>query len=411
VRRITLYVLVSVFTFVIGVALTTFDFFRRYAHWSDDSTITCSAIQPPQYQTIESTILKGVTSSWKFDEITTAGKENLHAIKFINANEGWVGGSNAALYKTTNTGKEWQKIPLDIPLESDILSISFVNSSTGWLVAKAEYNRSIRGYRFDHPDSVQSWLLNTTDGGKTWQTQYYEKSLDIRRVQFVDEREGWAIGSKLVKAEQEFDKDFVIRTTDGGRHWTDLSANAAGKGGGYWDSSTNILATAPSNAMTRDSVGKLYRTTNGGKSWTQVGSLPEERSEEFLGRFELTGGNRMWAVGGKYGMFGTRDMTGILARMDSGCFWRKYTVRRAYFADAAFVSENEILACGAIRDPDHNSARWDSDGLIANSTDGGANWTIVYQSSDTGFGTMTKVDSQNIWVIGTGGVIVHLQPK
>jgi len=70
--------------------------------------------------------------------------------------------------------------------------------------------------------------------------------------------------------------------------------------------------------------------------------------------------------------FGTRDMTGILARMDSGCFWRSIRSAEAYFADAAFVSENEILACGAIRDPDHNWARWDSDGLIANSTDGGA---------------------------------------
>ena len=119
----------------------------------------------------------------------------------------------------------------------------------------------------------------------------------------------------------------------------------------------------------------------------------------------------MWALGRDYGMFGTRDMLGTLARMDSGCFWRKYTVRRAYFTDAAFVSENEVLACGRIRDSAHNSGRWDSDGMIMNSTDGGANWTIVYQSSDTDFGTMTKVDPQNIWVIGSGGVIVHLQPK
>jgi len=76
-----------------------------------------------------------------------------------------------------------------------------------------------------------------------------------------------------VKSEQGFAKDFVIRTTDGGQHWTifPLMLTVRGKDPGI----QAPIYSQPhrQTAMTRDSVGKLYRTTNGGKSWKQVGSF------------------------------------------------------------------------------------------------------------------------------------------
>src|SRR5438093_10280191 len=61
-------------------------------------------------------------------------------------------------------------------LSSQLYSVYFINSTTGWAVGK-------RGV-----------ILATTDGGKTWIKQASGTSDNLSAVSFVNATTGWAVG-------------------------------------------------------------------------------------------------------------------------------------------------------------------------------------------------------------------------
>jgi len=408
-RRLPLYVLASALTFLSGVTITTIYVIRHYRLTDSISaeeasrdtglpkTIGCLPVIPPLAHQVEAAINKDGESAWRSSETVLTGKEDLQVIKFVNAKEGWVGGSKASLYKTADAGNTWSKIPLDLPPDTYIISISFASPATGWIVAAVDSDQYI---------SDKSWVLNTTDGGRTWKTQYYDKSLRIRQVRSVGAREVWAVGDRV--SIHDFDKGFIIRSVDGGEHWTDLSSKADNKEGGNLGSILNVFAQSPSKAIILKFSRQFFSTEDGGASWRPVAGLPEEPPQAILDRFDVIGDNRMWAVGGADSIEG---MWGTLARMNSNCSWEKYSIGGVYFADASFASENEVFVCGHIPSPGNERPRQKRDGLVMNSIDGGINWTVVYRNPETLLGSMTRADSKNFWAAGANGYIVHLQPK
>src|SRR5205807_2654904 len=72
-------------------------------------------------------------------------------------------------------------------------------------------------------DEHHLWLLQTTDGGQTWQLRSDQKDTVGRRVWFGDEQNGWLIGTKYKNWGVSPLSPFVLRTTDQGRHWEDVS--------------------------------------------------------------------------------------------------------------------------------------------------------------------------------------------
>ncbi|GAB4293822.1 MAG: hypothetical protein Kow0098_14970 [Ignavibacteriaceae bacterium] len=160
-----------------------------------------------------------------------------HNIKFSNSQEGILVGSSGIVYRTSNGGDSWiseytsfrdygewlfalyykggigfiggqtsGKIARTtdggdtwyihyLPVLDWILSIHFVNETTGWAVGE------------------NGTILKTTDSGLTWDIQISGTSELLRDVRFTDANNGWVVGLGGT----------VLHTTDSGMNWNKVN--------------------------------------------------------------------------------------------------------------------------------------------------------------------------------------------
>ena len=93
---------------------------------------------------------------------------------------------------TSDGGVHWQLVSL----KEEPLSLFFLNENVGWM-------------------ATEKGLWRTTEAGKSW-TKMPRVPVEIFRVYFKDEKNGWAAGAKKT----------VLATHDGGQQWTRVAAAA-----------------------------------------------------------------------------------------------------------------------------------------------------------------------------------------
>ncbi len=99
-----------------------------------------------------------------------------------------------------------------------------------------------------------STLLETTDGGQTWQPKSLElgdQKYLFSSVSFAGQ-EGWIVGEPSI----------LLHTTDGGSSWSRIPLSEKLPG----NPNTIIALSSQSAEMTTD-IGAIYKTTDGGKTW------------------------------------------------------------------------------------------------------------------------------------------------
>jgi len=179
---------------------------------------------------------------------------------------GWAVGSHA-IFSTTD-GTHWTK---QFASTEDFVGVDFISSTTGWVVGGQT-------------------LLGTTDGGRTWH-QLGEAAELIRSVHFVNATQGWGIAGGNAPLIMHgvlipISGGTVVVSNDGGRSWTNLKSPRDPQSLCFSDASNGWLAGAS---------GIVYRSQNGGQTWTQV--LQMARSEPGLNgwaRVECAGPSGSW---------------------------------------------------------------------------------------------------------------------
>ncbi|MCB0879852.1 MAG: hypothetical protein KDC46_12840 [Thermoleophilia bacterium] len=184
-----------------------------------------------------------------------------------------VGGSGAA-YRTTNKGGSWTSMPTGVT--TNLYDVTYASSQVVWAVGEGGV------------------IIRSTDGGLTWTTQH-STGPALRSVTAVDEQAAWAVG----------DSGTVLATTNGGATWVaqvsgtsqdlvNVAAISRTKavflgggprirrtvdGGATWVAPTTgpndvwegLVAQVSGTYYAASYFGRVYRSTDSGDSWTQVG--------------------------------------------------------------------------------------------------------------------------------------------
>jgi hypothetical protein len=203
------------------------------------------------------------------------------------------------IYHTTDGGKTWE-LQVGDPESSDrgFDHLRFVDATHGFAIqgtssggyklyaTRDGQTWSLSGtvpehrydYTFTTPSTgfVADWghqIIRTTDGGKKWQPVYtcrikaeiagLTRQVDcyINSIHFPNPNVGYAIGGPL----PEDSGNVLAKTEDGGATWTAwvvLPGESANEGSlWFMDASTGVF---------RAKDGKMFRTTDGGKTWAGV---------------------------------------------------------------------------------------------------------------------------------------------
>jgi photosystem II stability/assembly factor-like uncharacterized protein len=229
------------------------------------------------------------------------------------------------VYKSTDLGLSWQKLP-SCPLgpNDNLYTIFFLDNNTGWISS--------------HSNGV---IYYTSNGGQTWSNRSPAKyNTGISDLMFFNGTTGYACGSTM-----NYTTTALAKTTDGGLTWDTLTTpNTSAFNSMYWADVNNGWASGNS--------GHICRTTDGGLTWKDT-SVTGNASGTSLNKIIRVDANTFYAFGSKGLVFKSTD-GGITFR--SGASAGGVTLYSGYFSDA-----NNGIVVG-------------TQGASYRTTDGGANW-------------------------------------
>lgn len=202
------------------------------------------------------------------------------AIEFINAENGWVVGNDGLIYTTTNGGETWSK--QDITTSDNLYRIDFVDEIHGWVASNnAVWHTNDGGTSWIQQlvDSSLSLFVdmifidrgtglvsgppggiiyNTKNSGQTWSQHTVETPGRIVGLSFVSVDRGWSVGAGSE----------VFRTTNGGLTWTEINSPRFSHSICFIDSLVGFVGNTTGASSVYEDYSDIFKTVNGGNTWT-----------------------------------------------------------------------------------------------------------------------------------------------
>lgn len=284
---------------------------------------------------------------------------DFNSVYFVNADTGYVVGVDyynevGLVFKTTDGGTNWVQLGFD-STGIELKSVYFINADTGYIVG-------------NNWDSESGNIFKTTDGGTTWVEQSYGAlNLYLFSAYFLNADTGFAVGCNFDE-ENYILTDYILKTTDGGLHWTTKTNGLSC----YYNSVYFIDAnTGYAIGSNENGAGVVMKTIDGGENWISknTGISGSLNSVYFLNA------DTGYTVG-----FDDYSYSGIIYKtVNGGNYWiLQKTVEEAYFYDVDFPDANIGYAVGS---DDYGN------GLILKTKDGGVNW--IKQNSGNSYDLMS----------------------
>lgn len=293
-------------------------------------------------------------------------------------------------------------IPLNSGLNSILSAIDFADDNVGMAVS---YNGEI---------------VKTIDGGTNWIAQNSGTTTTLRDVVMIDSQTAVAVGYN----------GLILRTSNGGTTWAPVSSGTtanlscivfnystlfvAGVNGAIYKSTDlgltwnmlnigggsnpkTVWFTSAATGYAGCEYGRIYKTTNGGSSWTQQSTGLEDLPGDYqvLGIY-FTDANNGIAVGGN----AQTDVGVILRTVNAGVSWSVEFQSNNYMGSVDFLnSTTGFISGGSISS---------NTSTILKTTDGGATWNVQSTSSSRQVGA--AFPSQNAgYTCGLDGTILKIR--
>ncbi|MEZ4933199.1 MAG: YCF48-related protein [Saprospiraceae bacterium] len=238
-----------------------------------------------------------------------------------------------------------------------IISMSTVDEQTAWAV-------TFDGITFDAP--TNEWM-RTTDGGETWNTgslPFSDPAMATYTIYAMDAETAYVSAG----TQPNFTEGAIYKTTDGGQSWTEqFSSNDRTPGEFiFWDENEGMTfgfaRTAPNEVV-------IYRTQDGGENWQTI-DIPGILPGEWCAGYSANGlidsqGDQVWVST----VFGR-----ILHSTDRGQTWEATQVAPAGRALLGVAFEDEMNGIAVSPAFSSGSA---APNLAFRTSDGGTTWEEI----------------------------------
>ncbi len=223
----------------------------------------------------------------------------LSAVACSGARHAWVAGHRdeglPGIAATDDGGATWTVHA--VPGRGALYSISFPDPTHGWAVGEDA------GGDYPWPE----YIVATTDGGRSWRTQYRSdaEAMRLARVVFADERRGWVTGTRSPYSSRE-ETGVILATKDGGATW-EVQYEAQRP-------LVPIACTDARHVWAAGEDGLIVATSDGGRTWR------EQRSgtNQHLRAISFSDSRHGWIVAGDDALLATSDGGATWARIGMG---------------------------------------------------------------------------------------------
>jgi photosystem II stability/assembly factor-like uncharacterized protein len=154
----------------------------------------------------------------------------LHAVQFIDREEGWAVGDEGVVWHTIDGGQSWERQPTGV--RAALRAVQFLNPYTGWVVGREELPNGA---------GAVGVVLVTRDGGLKWRQVGRNMMPGLNAVHFVDHKTGFIAGDGT----DQFATG-LFATADGGHSWKPVAGprSPSWLEMGFVDNQTGALAGA-----------------------------------------------------------------------------------------------------------------------------------------------------------------------
>ena len=250
------------------------------------------------------------------------------------------------------------------------------------------------GYDYTSDETI---VLRTTNGGENWinisvdsiEYHYYNS------FYFINDSIGWIAGG-CPDLWSDADFGLIEKTTDAGESWTiDTIGRGALNSIVFVDENTGWAAGIDAQY---GPVGCLYKTTNAGMNWDLMYGGGGWYGSGPLWSVCFVDTNIGWIISLGYNYGQTR----LLKTSDGGMNWVAQLDTGFYYLKSVFFTNESVgWAIGA---------KWNGlpdQGVIFGTINGGENWVIQLAGVTNNLNHIYFADENTGWIIGSGGVILN----
>ncbi len=305
----------------------------------------------------------------------TGSRASLRGLSALSAEVCWVAGAQGTVLRTRDGGRTWQRVGPPGCEALDFRSVRAFDADTAWIANAGAPAR----------------ILRTEDGGVHW-TLAHE---DARPAAFFDSLAAWDRRCGLVLGDPIERRFTLLQTRDGGRTWQADTIGAlpeAASGEAAFAASNSCIAVHGAEAawlVTGGTRARVLFSTDAGAHWQQA-PLPLAQGNASAGAFGVAFRDAAHGVvvGGDYAR--EREPAGTAAwTADGGRTWLPAQPGPdGYRSDVAWLSGTGT-SCIAVG-PSGTSL----------SGDGGKTWQQV---SAEGFHAVEVAADGAVWACGGGG--------
>lgn len=301
-----------------------------------------------------------------WEVIDSPTSKMLHKMSFINNKVGWIEGEGGTIINTSDGGESWNT--LYTAVDTFMLDIFFLNENLGWVLF------------WDLIPPFTSKILKTTDGGLNWVVEFCPgENTFFQSVYFLDSTTGFLAGSDIFK------------TSDGGANWFEVHVsdvdtippNYADFPVKKIDFYNNAIGYACGGRL--DLAGVMWWTKDGGENWLANGLGPDPFND--INIFDSL--NVIGLGGDPEGFYGISQVN----TYDGGINWTYKELEFSGVVNA--VSFRTQLEGWAAKDD-----------KFLYSIDGGAKWIEVNTPSDVVLQDLVFTDSTTGFAVGSDGTIL-----